>query len=94
MGAHLGLVLASLGKRDQAEALWNEVASGLSPGYAETVSILQAVAGFFEQWEQEHPGQGYGARAVQWRSRLSEMNLRSSLATAPSSMLAMVLIER
>ncbi len=72
--AHLGLVLANLGMRGEAETLWNEAVANLSPGHAESLLIQRAVVDFLEQWHREQPNEGFGARADEWRKRLAQID--------------------
>jgi serine/threonine protein kinase/tetratricopeptide (TPR) repeat protein len=83
--AHLGLALAELDRRNEARALWTEVADDLPVGEAETLDILQAIVGYLERWHAEDPAGRYDADAATedpagrydadaatWRKRLAE----------------------
>jgi len=72
VGAHLGLALARLDRREDAEAMWDEIAPDLPPGEAETTDILREVVSHFERWDTAEPGRGYDRKAAAWRGRLGE----------------------
>jgi hypothetical protein len=70
MRVHLGLTLAELGRRPEAEALLIEAVPKLPPRSADTTRALRFLVHFYEGWERSQPNQGYAARAAEWRQRL------------------------
>jgi len=67
---HLGMTLAALGRRPEAEALLIETVPKLPPRSADTARALRFVVRFYEGWERSQPNQGHAARAAEWRQRL------------------------
>jgi serine/threonine protein kinase/tetratricopeptide (TPR) repeat protein len=67
---HLGMALAALGRRPEAEALLLESIPKLPPRLADTRRAVSFLVRFYEEWERSEPNKGYAARAVQWRQRL------------------------
>jgi len=70
MRVHLGMALADLGRRTEAEALLIESVPKLPPRHADTTRALRFLVRFYEAWDRSQPNQGYAARAAEWRKRL------------------------
>ena len=67
---HLGMALAALGRRVEAEALLVEGVPRLAPHDAGTRRALRFVADFYEEWNRAQPDPDRAARAAEWRRRL------------------------
>ena len=67
---HLGMALAALGRRVEAEALLVEGVPRLAPRDAGTKRALRFVADFYEEWNRAEPDPDRAARAAEWRRRL------------------------
>ena len=70
MRLHLGMALADLGRRAEAEALLCEAIPNLPPRAAETRRALEFLVRFYEGWDRSEPHQGHATRATEWRQRL------------------------
>jgi tetratricopeptide (TPR) repeat protein len=70
MRLHLGMALAGLGRRAEAEALLIEAVPKLPSRLADTKRALQFLVHFYEEWERSEPNQGHATRAAEWRQRL------------------------
>ena len=67
---HLGMALASLGRRTEAEALLVEAIPQLPPGTADSTRAVRFLVGFYEDWNRSQPDAARSARASEWRRRL------------------------
>jgi len=70
MRVHLGMTLAALGRRTEAEPLLLESVPKLPRWEASTTRALAFLVRFYEEWDGEQPGQGHASRAAEWRQRL------------------------
>lgn len=69
VSAHLGMALAALGERAEAEALLVDSIPRLTAGEAETDRIIGVLVDLYDDWHRAAPGRGYDARAREWRKR-------------------------
>ena len=67
---HLGMALASLGRRTEAEALLLEAIPQLPPKTADTTRAVRFLVGFYDDWNRSQPDAARAARASEWRRRL------------------------
>jgi hypothetical protein len=67
--AHLGMALAALGERAEAEALLVASIPRLTAGEAETNLIIGVLVDLYDDWHLAEPDVGYDARAAEWRQR-------------------------
>jgi serine/threonine protein kinase/tetratricopeptide (TPR) repeat protein len=67
---HLGMALASLGRRSEAEALLVEAIPQLPPKTADTTRAVRFLVGFYDNWNRSQPDAARSARASEWRRRL------------------------
>jgi tetratricopeptide (TPR) repeat protein len=68
---HLGMALAALGRRAEAEALLVDGVPRLPQREAGTTRALRFVVDFYDEWNRAQPDAGRAARAVEWRQRLA-----------------------
>jgi eukaryotic-like serine/threonine-protein kinase len=67
---HLGMALASLGRRTEAEALLLEGIPQLPPKTADATRAVRFLVGFYDDWNRSQPDAARAARASEWRRRL------------------------
>ena len=67
---HLGMALASLGRRTEAETLLVEAIPQLPPKTADTTRAVRFLVGFYDDWNRSQPDAARSARASEWRRRL------------------------
>ncbi len=67
---HLGMALASLGRRAEAEALLVEAVPELPSRTADASRAVQFLVGFYDEWTRSQPDAARSARAAEWRRRL------------------------
>jgi serine/threonine protein kinase/tetratricopeptide (TPR) repeat protein len=67
---HLGMALAALERRAEAEALLVEGIPQLPPWHADTTRALRFLVDFYEKWNRSQPDATRTARAADWRRRL------------------------
>jgi serine/threonine protein kinase/tetratricopeptide (TPR) repeat protein len=67
---HLGMALASLGRRSEAEALLVEAIPQLPPKTADTTRAVRFLVGFYDNWNRSQPDAARSDRASEWRRRL------------------------
>jgi tetratricopeptide (TPR) repeat protein len=71
MRFHLGMTLAELGRRSEAEALLLESIPKLPSRTAEKTRALRFLVRFYEEWDRAEPNQGYAGRAAEWQQSLA-----------------------
>ena len=69
MRVHLGMALASLGRRTEAEAVLVEAIPQLPPRTADTTRALRFLVGFYDEWGRSQPDAARAERAADWRRR-------------------------
>jgi len=69
VSAHLGMALAALGEREEAEALLVDSIPRLTAGEAETDLMIETLVDLYDEWNLAEPERGYDARAREWRQR-------------------------
>jgi eukaryotic-like serine/threonine-protein kinase len=74
---HLGMALASLGRRADAEPLLVEAIPQLPSRTADASRAVRFLVGFYDDWNRSQPDAARSARASDWRRRLES----SSAAT-------------
>jgi eukaryotic-like serine/threonine-protein kinase len=67
---HLGMALASLGRRTEAEPLLVEAIPQLAPKTADSTRAVRFLVGFYDDWNRSQPDAARSARASDWRRRL------------------------
>jgi len=67
---HLGMALAALGRRPDAEALLLQGVPKLPPRVVATTRALQFLVDFYHEWNRAQPDAARAARAAEWRQRL------------------------
>ena len=68
---HLGMALAALGRRPEAEALLLQGVPQLPSRVADTTRALEFLVAFYDDWNRAQPDAARAARAVEWRQRLA-----------------------
>jgi serine/threonine protein kinase/Tfp pilus assembly protein PilF len=76
---HLGMALADLGQRAEAEALLLGAVPALSPWEADTARAYRFVARFYDAWNRAEPDPARSARAVEWQQRFEASPRRASV---------------
>ena len=71
---HLGMALASLGRRADAEALLVDAIPQLPPKTADTARAVRFLVGFYDEWNRSQPDAARSARASEWRRRLESLS--------------------
>ncbi len=74
VSAHLGMALAALGERAEAEPLLVDSIPRLTAGEAETNLIIGVLVDLYDDWHRAEPERGYDARARKWRQRAESGN--------------------
>ncbi len=69
VSAHLGMALAALGERAEAESLLVDSIPRMTAGEAETRLITGVLADLYDDWHRAEPGRGFDERANEWRQR-------------------------
>jgi eukaryotic-like serine/threonine-protein kinase len=67
---HLGMALAALGRRAEAEALLISAIPPMPPGIASTSRAVRFLVDFYDDWNRAQPDPARAARAAEWRQRL------------------------
>ena len=67
----LGMALAALGRRREAESILLESVPQLPPRTADTTRAVRFVVDFYDRWNRAQPDPTRTARAVEWRQRLA-----------------------
>lgn len=81
----MGAILAGLGRYSEAESLLVESASALKKGkLALRVRqiVYQRFIRLYQSWHAAEPGQGYDAKAAEWRAKLAEFEASREPADA------------
>ncbi len=68
---HLGMALAALGRRPEAEALLLQGVPRLRPQVAATTRAVRFLVTFYDQWNRVQPDAARATRAAEWRQRLA-----------------------
>lgn len=68
---HLGMALAALGRRPEAEALLVESVPRLRPRVAATTGAVRFLVTFYDEWNRLQPDAARATRAAEWRQRLA-----------------------
>jgi len=70
---HLGMALASLGRRTEAEPLLIEAIPQLPSKTADSARAVRFLVAFYDEWNRSQPDAARSARAVEWRQRLEAL---------------------
>jgi tetratricopeptide (TPR) repeat protein len=68
---HLGMALAALGRRAQAETFLIQAIPKLPPRSASTSRAVRFLVDFYDDWNRVQPDAVRAARAAEWRQRLT-----------------------
>ncbi len=82
---HMGMALAALGRRAEAETFLIQAIPKLPPRSASTARAVRFLVDFYDDWNRAQPDADRAARATEWRQRLASTGRDRPTIVPPGS---------